>query len=129
MATTFTLKRKYFAEADQNKGMSTAGKVAAGVGTAALAFAGARRGVFGVNAAKATNKVWGQAGQMLQRSSMESISKLGAGMEKNALKTNGRVVYNDAVKTLQGSGTTREIKRMAGQEARNANATLFAPKS
>lgn len=129
MATTFTLKRKYFAQPDEKNGMSTVGKVATGVGAAALAFAGARRGVFGVKAAGATNRVWGTAGQKLQNSSYEGIKKLGTNMEKSALKTNGKVVYNDALNTLQGSSTAREIKKAAGEEARNANATLFAPKA
>lgn len=123
MATTFTLKRKYFAESDNKNG---AGKVLAGAAAAAGTFALARRGKLGVNAAKYTNKAWGKAGQALQKTGNESLLKIGTSMEKNALKTNGKVIFNDAVKTLEGTGTAREIKKLAGEEARNANKALFA---
>lgn len=127
MATTFTIKRKTFSNQDgEKKGMSTAGKVLAGTAAAAGTFALARRGGLGVNAAKYTNKAWGKAGQALQKSSAGSFQKMGASMEKGALKANGKVVFNDAVKTLEGTGSAREIKRLAGQEARQANAALLA---
>jgi len=132
MATTYTLKRKTFADPNQSgekkKGMSTGAKIAAGIGTAALAYGAARRGAFGVGASRATNRIWGQAGQKLQKSGFEGLQKVGTNMEKNALKTHGRVVYNNAQGILAGSGSTKEIKRLAGQEAREATSKLLAPK-
>lgn len=80
MATTFTLKRKYFAEADQNKGMSTAGKVAAVAGTTALAFAGARRGMLGNNMMKQSNALWAKAGNAIGAQGMVKSGAKGVGI-------------------------------------------------
>ncbi len=82
MSTTFILKRKYFADQgdQQKKGMSTGAKVAAGVGTAALAFAGARRGAFGGNIAMKANNAYINAGKRLAQSKSATISGLGTGM-------------------------------------------------
>jgi len=112
MATTFTLKRKYFAEAEQKKGMSTAGKVAAGVGTAALAFAGARRGVFGGQMAMKANNAYISAGKRLMQSKSATISGMGTGM-----------VQSGAEKWAAGSAQLKnKVAQNAGRTAMNEKA-------
>lgn len=79
MATTFTLKRKYFAEADEKKkGMSTAGKVATAALIAAGTFAGARRGMLGNRAMQSTNQLWMKAGNKIGGSIGANMMNSGA---------------------------------------------------
>lgn len=62
---TFILKRKYFADSENNSG-SNLGKIALGTGIAAAgAFAAGRRGLLGQNIAKSTNVAWGKLGNTL----------------------------------------------------------------
>lgn len=97
---TFILKRKYFAEDENNSG-SNLGKIALGTGIAAAgAFAAGRRGLLGQNIAKSTNVAWGKLGNTLGNVNMvENASKKyfqhGLGQEatkqnmRNWLKTGG----------------------------------------
>lgn len=82
MATTFTLKRKYFAEAEEKK--SNAGKILGGVAataaTAGLAFAGARRGMLGNNMMKQSNALWAKAGNAIGAQGMVKSGSKGVGI-------------------------------------------------
>ena len=81
MATTFTIKRKYFAETDEKKkkkGMSTAGKVATAALITAGTFAGARRGMLGNRAMQSTNQLWMKAGNKIGGSVGANMMNSGA---------------------------------------------------
>jgi hypothetical protein len=68
---TYILKRKTYSDGDQQpkQGMGLGKKLAIGagaLGTAALAVAGARNGVFGTKAAIGANKAWMGADRALK---------------------------------------------------------------
>jgi hypothetical protein len=85
---TFILKRKYFADSENNSG-SNLGKIALGTGIAAAgAFAAGRRGLLGKNIAKSTNVAWGKLGNTLGNVNMvenaaSRYRKHGLGLEAN----------------------------------------------
>ena len=73
-------QKSYAAEGEEKKGMSTGAKVALGAAaTTALAFAGARRGMFGGKAQVATNTLWGNAGRTLGSQGMMNSAAKGIG--------------------------------------------------
>ena len=80
MATTFKLKRKYFAEDSEKQGMSTGTKLALGAGAAALGFAGARRGAFGTGLMKQSNALWAKAGKTIGSQGMIKSGSKGVGV-------------------------------------------------
>ena len=93
--TMIILRQRAYAEnegmgTDKNKGMSTGKKVALGtlgtLGTAGLAFAGAKRGVFGGRMQMSANKLWARGGQMLGNQKMINSARTGyvQGMAKKA---------------------------------------------
>ena len=116
MATTYTLKRKTYSEEDGKKSrMSTGGKIALGVGataaTTALAFAGARRGLFGGRTAMNANKMWASAGK-----------KLGSqGMINSAADKYGKAVENITSNRLAGNKKTisDNLQKEINQKAAN----------
>ena len=63
---------------DQNgksSGMGLGTKILAGTALAAGTFAAARRGAFGTNTMRATNELWGRAGQKLGSQGMVSSAR------------------------------------------------------
>lgn len=136
MATTFKIKRKYFAESDQNKGMSTAGKVATGVGaaagTAALAFAGARRGVFGGQMAMKANNAYISAGKRLMQSKSATISGMGSGMIQSgaerwaagSAQLKNKVAQNAGKAAMSEKAQEDYIKRKTADKLRSVGNTL-----
>jgi len=115
MATIYTIKRKTYSEEESKKsGMSTGGKVALGLGataaTSALAFAGARRGMFGAKTAMNANKMWGNLG-----------SRVGSKkMVNSAANQYGKAVEKATAKRLMGDKTiTEELQKEVNQRATN----------
>lgn len=74
---TFILKRKTFANPDNNNknGLSTAAKVGMGIAGTGLAFLGARRGLFGGGVQMGANQLWGKAGQALKSQGMVNSAR------------------------------------------------------
>lgn len=97
------LRQRAFSE-DEKKGMSTSAKVALGTAaTAALTFAGARRGMLGGKAQVATNTMWGNMGKTLGSQGMMNSAAKGIGS-------------GTAVQAV-GAGATAKNATMAGQFA------------
>ena len=122
MATTFKLKRKLFAEIDPTTGkpkMSTGKKLVIGtgatLGTAALAFAGARRGVFGANTMLKANNAYMSAGKRLMQSKSSTISGLGTGMMKSGAARGSEAIASkvNAVRASQNKAAMEgeELKK------------------
>lgn len=79
--TTFTIKRKTFADTDdKKKGMSTGGKILTGAAAVAGTFALARRGGLGTSAMKATNSMWAKAGNAIGSKGMVASGAKGVGV-------------------------------------------------
>jgi len=120
MATTYTLKRKTYSEEDGKKSrMSTGGKIALGVGataaTTALAFAGARRGLFGGQTAMNANKLWASAGKKLGSQGMvnSAADKYGKAVENitsNRLAGNKKTISDSLQKEINQKATNRGNK-------------------
>lgn len=119
--TMIILRQKAYAE---NEGMSTGKKVALGtlgaLGTAGLAFAGAKRGMLGNKAMLQANKAWGTAGAYLSKA---GASKIGGGMMKSGSLGINRAQTGIATKKLAGksnyaiqsAGGTEAVANKAGQ--------------
>lgn len=132
MATTFTIKRKAFAESGEKK--SNAGKILGGVAataaTAGLAFAGARRGVFGGNIAMKANNAYINAGKKLMTSKSATLSGAGLGMVQSgaekwaagsaqlknsvAQKAGKTVMQGDALANYTKNKTAQKMQQVAG---------------
>lgn len=116
---TYTLKRKTYSDGE---GMSTGKKVALGIGatlgTAALGFAGARRGFLGANAALKSNQAWMKAGKALGSKGMviNGAKKWGNTMAKQAgEKAGSEAAYGfqkQAVTKYAGADTANAMSRM-----------------
>ena len=126
MATTFRIKSKTFSNQNkvyrlqriyadvpgegEQKGLSTGAKVGLGVAGTALAtgaaFMGARRGMFGANLMKSSNKLWGSAGKALGSQSM--VQSANKGFKKagtlEALNNGGRNAVRDGYKMTTKAG-------------------------
>lgn len=108
MASTFVLKRKTFAE-DQNqqkKGSGLGKKLAIGagtIGTAALSFYGARKGAFGNNIMKSANNLYGRAGGWLSRN---GATNMGNSMMKGASKDYEKATTELLKKNAKDMGKT-----------------------
>ena len=124
MASTFILKRKTFADPQQQQNKSSLGKkLAIGAGTVAAtagAFYGARKGVFGNSLMRSSNNAYGRFGGWLQR---QGATKVGGNIMDNAAKD-----YTKATtKALQNNAQQHGITLAAGQaETGAANVTKLA---
>ena len=123
MASTFILKRKTFADPQQQQQQNKSSlgkKLAIGAGAVAAtagAFYGARKGVFGNSLMRSSNNLYGRAGGWLQR---QGATKVGGNMMDSAAKD-----YTKAgTKFLENNAKQRGITLAEGQAQTGAeNAT------
>ena len=104
MASTFRLKRKYFAE-NEKQGSGWGKKLAIGAGTLAAtagAFYGAKKGMFGNNAQLWTNRKVMQLGRSLGKD-----SNLGQKMVNS-----GKNGVNQAIKGIRESRAAESFKKL-----------------
>ena len=125
MATTYTLKRKTFSDDGQQEKKSNAGKIALGVGaTAAGLFAGARRGLMGTGAMKATNSLWAKTGNAIgsRRMVQSGAKKYGAAVVKESgAKLEGRALNREIVN--QKNKFLRENNMLQNNNTKKAAST------
>ena len=125
MASTFVLKRKTFADPQQQQDKSSLGKkLAIGAGAVAAtagAFYGARKGMFGNSLMRSSNNLYGRAGGWLQR---QGATNMGNNMMNSAAKD-----YTKATtKALQNNAKQRGITLAEGQAQRGAENATFLKK-
>lgn len=127
MASTFVLKRKTFADPQQQQQQdksSLGKKLAVGAGalaTTAGLFFGARKGIMGNNIMKSANNVYGKAGGWLSRN---GATNMGNSMMNSAAKD-----YTKATtKALQNNAKQRGITLELGQAQRGAENATFLKK-
>lgn len=131
------LRQKAYSGEDK-EGMSTGKKVALGLGATALAagtaFAGARRGMLGVNAQKVTNTWIAKGGSRLAGSSNETIQGLGNRMMNSGISGYGAAAKTEALRDFAnernlnsvrdviaagGNKVGNTVKRLAEKDLRN----------
>jgi hypothetical protein len=137
MASTFRLKRKTFSSqpkvyhlqrlySGEKEGMSPGAKAglttAAALGTAALGFAGAKKGFFGSGAMKGANKLWAQAGGALKKAGLEQAGNKMIQSGKSGMLKSGLLARGEKIAAGQ---VARSNQLKAYNDAQNAvtNAT------
>lgn len=120
---TFILKRKTFS--DDKKGMSTSKKIALGtagtIGTGALAFAGARRGVFGQSLKLKSNNLLSSVGSRIGGSvgsKMQGMAnkQLSSGKNLNGITLSSEGTLNSASQRAANAGTKLDVSSAQAKE-------------
>ena len=116
MASTFVLKRKTFADPQQQNKSSLGKKLAIGAGavaTTAGAFYGARKGMFGNKLMRSSNNLYGRFGGWLQRQGATSVGK-------NVMDSAAKDYTKAGTKFLENNAKKHGITLAEGEAQRGA---------